>query len=158
MHRLQYNRQMVSIPLINNRKKMPAQRLQTRDGGPFSKASNRIYVTICRLQQPSKRPCRKTGKAPLLQKEDKSRKGSNNLQNRIPSADGFPFHLFPHAALFFSTPRLIMVSAIWTVLSAAPLRRLSDTTHILRPFSMVASSRMRDTKVAKSPAHSAGVT
>ena len=39
--------------------------------------------------------------------------------------------------------RLIRHSAICTALSAAPLRRLSDTTHIDRPFSTVASSRMR---------------
>ena len=51
-------------------------------------------------------------------------------------------------AACFSRPRLIMLSAICTVLSAAPLRRLSETIQRLRPFSMVASSRMRETKVA----------
>ena len=60
-------------------------------------------------------------------------------------------------AAFFSGP-LISISAICTVLSAAPLRRLSETTHRLRPFSMVGSTRMRLTKVAKSPTHSTGVT
>src|SRR5262249_50554711 len=39
--------------------------------------------------------------------------------------------------------RLIRHSAIWTALSAAPLRRLSDTTHICNPLSIVASSRIR---------------
>ena len=39
--------------------------------------------------------------------------------------------------------RLIRHSAICTALSAAPLRRLSDTHHSTRPFSTVASSRMR---------------
>ena len=42
--------------------------------------------------------------------------------------------------------------------SAAPLRRLSETTQRLMPFSIVASSRIRETKVAKSPTHSTGVT
>ena len=35
--------------------------------------------------------------------------------------------------------------AIWTAFRAAPLRKLSDTTHIFRPFSTVGSLRMRDT-------------
>jgi len=39
--------------------------------------------------------------------------------------------------------RLIRHSAIWMALSAAPLRRLSETIHIASPFSTVASSRMR---------------
>ena len=39
--------------------------------------------------------------------------------------------------------RLIRHSAICTALSAAPLRRLSETIHIESPFSTVASSRMR---------------
>ena len=39
--------------------------------------------------------------------------------------------------------RLIRHSAIWMALSAAPLRRLSDTTHICRPLSTVGSVRMR---------------
>ena len=53
--------------------------------------------------------------------------------------------LLPYAALRFAwiSLRLIRHSAICTALSAAPLRRLSDTTHIDRPFSTVASSRMR---------------
>jgi hypothetical protein len=39
--------------------------------------------------------------------------------------------------------RLIRHSAIWMALSAAPLRKLSETIHIASPFSTVASSRMR---------------
>ena len=54
--------------------------------------------------------------------------------------------------------RSISSSAICTALSAAPLRRLSETIHIDRPFSMVWSSRMREMKVASSPAESSGVT
>ena len=46
-------------------------------------------------------------------------------------------------AAFFSSLRLTSSSAICTALSAAPLRRLSDTIHSARPFSTVASSRMR---------------
>ena len=42
-----------------------------------------------------------------------------------------------------SHPRLASTSAICTALSAAPLRRLSDTTQRLRPLSIVGSSRMR---------------
>jgi len=45
-------------------------------------------------------------------------------------------------------------SAIWTVLSAAPLRRLSDTIHMLRPCGMVSSARMRPTKVSSLPSQS----
>ena len=50
-----------------------------------------------------------------------------------------------HAAFFFAviSLRLIRHSAIWIALSAAPLRRLSDTHHSDRPFSTVLSSRMR---------------
>ena len=75
----------------------------------------------------------------------------------------FPPKLEPLAtrkyqAAFLSRPRLTRASAICTVLRAAPLRRLSETTHRLRPFSIVPSSRMRDTNVAKSPTHSTGVT
>src|SRR5690606_19327731 len=49
------------------------------------------------------------------------------------------------AACFFGVirPRASSSSAICTALSAAPLRRLSATTHRERPFSTVASSRMR---------------
>ena len=43
-----------------------------------------------------------------------------------------------------SRPRLTSSSAICTVLSAAPLRRLSETTHMDRPESTVESSRMRE--------------
>ena len=50
-----------------------------------------------------------------------------------------------YAAFGFSNPRAIIVSAIWMALSAAPFSRLSETIHITRPFSTVASSRMRDT-------------
>lgn len=38
---------------------------------------------------------------------------------------------------------------------AAPLRTLSATIHILRPFSTVSSSRMRPTNVSSSPTHMA---
>jgi hypothetical protein len=55
-------------------------------------------------------------------------------------------------------PRSTSSSAICTALSAAPLRRLSETIHIDSPFSMVGSSRMREMKVASSPAESSGVT
>ena len=48
---------------------------------------------------------------------------------------------------FFSTSRPSS-SAICTAFSAAPLRRLSDTHHRFRPFSMVESWRMRLMKVA----------
>ena len=50
-----------------------------------------------------------------------------------------------HAAFIFgfSQPRLTSTSAICTAFSAAPLRKLSDTTQRLRPFSIVGSSRMR---------------
>ena len=43
-------------------------------------------------------------------------------------------------------------------IQSAPLRRLSDTTHISSVLSCVLSSRIRDTKVANSPTHSIGVT
>jgi hypothetical protein len=57
-----------------------------------------------------------------------------------------PLAATAYAALRFavSKPRLISASAICTALRAAPLRRLSDTTHMARPFSTVASSRMRE--------------
>ena len=63
------------------------------------------------------------------------------------------------AALRFGwiRPRSISSSAICTALSAAPLRRLSETIHIDRPLSTVESSRMREMKVASSPAESRGV-
>ena len=50
-----------------------------------------------------------------------------------------------YAALRFASISLRFTrhSAICTALSAAPLRRLSDTHHSTRPFSTVASSRMR---------------
>ena len=50
-----------------------------------------------------------------------------------------------YAALRFAwiSLRLISTSAICTALSAAPLRRLSDTTQISRPLSTVGSVRMR---------------
>src|SRR5271163_425902 len=51
-----------------------------------------------------------------------------------------------HAAFNFgfSQPRLTIASAIWIALRAAPLRRLSETTQMLRPLSIVGSSRMRE--------------
>ena len=72
----------------------------------------------------------------------------------VRSRRGFDFlHLSPqagrrkidYAAFFFAliSLRLISSSAIWMALSAAPLRRLSETTHICRPLSMVGSVRMR---------------
>src|SRR5712675_2776709 len=50
-----------------------------------------------------------------------------------------------YAAFFFAliSLRLIRHSAIWMALSAAPLRRLSDTHQKVSPFSTVASSRTR---------------
>ena len=38
---------------------------------------------------------------------------------------------------------IVAISAIWIAFSAAPLRKLSDTHHSTKPFSTVASSRMR---------------
>ena len=51
-----------------------------------------------------------------------------------------------YAAFFFGVmrPRAMRSSAICTVLRAAPLRKLSETTHMERPFSTVKSSRMRE--------------
>src|SRR4026207_2462072 len=48
----------------------------------------------------------------------------------------------------------IKISAICTALSAAPLRRLSDTTQRLRPLAIDLSSRILPTKVASFPAAS----
>ncbi len=50
-----------------------------------------------------------------------------------------------YAALRFAwiSLRLISTSAIWMALSAAPLRRLSDTHHSTKPLSTVGSVRMR---------------
>ncbi len=64
-----------------------------------------------------------------------------------------------HAAFFFGAMslRLISTSAICTAFKAAPLRRLSETHQKVSPFSAVASSRMREIKVASSPAASCGV-
>ena len=45
----------------------------------------------------------------------------------------------------FLSARFPSTSAICTAFSAAPLRRLSLTTHIEMPFSTVESWRMRDT-------------
>ena len=64
----------------------------------------------------------------------------------------------PQAAFFTSRFIAIIVSAICTAFSAAPLRRLSDTHQNDRPCSTVGSLRMRLTKTASSPAHSTGVT
>ena len=49
-------------------------------------------------------------------------------------------------------------SAICTEFSAAPFLRLSETTHRLRPYSTVLSSRIRLTYTPDSPATSTGVT
>lgn len=43
----------------------------------------------------------------------------------------------------FDNARFDSASAIWTAFSAAPLRRLSDTTHMFSPFSIVESCRIR---------------
>jgi hypothetical protein len=50
-----------------------------------------------------------------------------------------------YAAFFLAwiSLRLIRLSAIWIALSAAPLRRLSDTIHSTSPLSTVGSVRMR---------------
>ena len=53
---------------------------------------------------------------------------------------------------------LISSSAIWTALRAAPLRRLSLTTHSASPFSTVGSTRTRLTNTASWPVISLGVT
>ena len=52
----------------------------------------------------------------------------------------------------------ISASAIWTVFNAAPLRKLSATTHMLRPYGTVESSRSRLTNTSNSPTLSIGVT
>src|SRR6516164_4445698 len=51
----------------------------------------------------------------------------------------------PYAALRLASIRLRLIrhSAICTALSAAPLRKLSETHHSVSPFSTVGSSRMR---------------
>ena len=66
------------------------------------------------------------------------RERTKPLRARQPSA--------PYAAarFAFNHPRLTITSAIWTAFSAAPLRRLSETTQRLRPFSIVGSSRIRE--------------
>lgn len=56
-----------------------------------------------------------------------------------------------------SRPWAIMVSAICTAFSAAPLRRLSETHQKARPWGTVGSLRMRLTNTASSPTHSNGV-
>ena len=48
-------------------------------------------------------------------------------------------------------------SAICTAFRAAPLSRLSETTHRLNPCATVGSRRMREIKTAFSPTHSTGV-
>ena len=65
--------------------------------------------------------------------------------SRSPASDRLPRDQTAYAArrLAWISLRLIRHSAIWTALSAAPLRRLSDTIQICNPFSIVASSRMR---------------
>src|SRR5450759_5868189 len=51
----------------------------------------------------------------------------------------------------------IACAAIWTAFSAAPLRRLSDTSHRARPFLVDASFRMRPTYTSSLPATRSGV-
>ena len=50
-----------------------------------------------------------------------------------------------------TSPRSCRVSAIWTEFQAAPLRRLSETTHMCIPFSASKSLRIRPTKVSRDP-------
>ena len=64
-----------------------------------------------------------------------------------------------HGSLvLYSRTSLTMRSAICTMFSAAPLRKLSATTHRLKPFSNDGSSRIRLTNTLSSPASSTGVT
>ena len=70
------------------------------------------------------------------------------LALRAFAADDLPPEGRPGAAHPFFRQRLPSVSAICTALSAAPLRRLSETHQRFRPFSIVESCRMRLTKVA----------
>ena len=66
--------------------------------------------------------------------------GAPELQRM--SSDVIAASTAPHAAFFISL-RLTSSSAIWIAFKAAPLRRLSETTHMLRPLSTVLSARMR---------------
>ena len=68
------------------------------------------------------------------------RRGSRRGLHLSPRAGRGNYAAFLFASISL---RLISTSAICTALSAAPLRRLSDTTHISRPFSTVRSLRMR---------------
>jgi hypothetical protein len=68
--------------------------------------------------------------------------------NRTPAtlANAAAIKASDHAALRLASISLRSTrsSAIWMALSAAPLRRLSDTHHSTRPFSTVGSSRTRE--------------
>jgi xanthine/uracil/vitamin C permease (AzgA family) len=74
-----------------------------------------------------------------------SRKGRGRAPAEI--AENETLTLTRQAAFRFGcrSLRLISVSAIWIALSAAPLRRLSDTHQRARPFGTVLSSRIRET-------------
>ena len=50
----------------------------------------------------------------------------------------------------------INCSAIWTAFNAAPFRRLSETTHITRPFSVEISSLILPTKTSSFPSANKG--
>src|SRR5262249_19811029 len=81
----------------------------------------------------------------LLSKADVSRSAEKE-RRRSNASSPANIRVRPYAALL-SRLRLMMVSAICTVFSAAPLRRLYDTPQEERPLSMVWSSRMRETWV-----------
>src|SRR5262249_35392464 len=72
-----------------------------------------------------------------------SSKGRRQPQYRMDACTLVLQHDYAALRLASISLRLIRHSAIWMALSAAPLRRLSETTHMTRPFSTVASSRMR---------------
>lgn len=58
---------------------------------------------------------------------------------------------------YFTIPKFIRLSAIWTEFHAAPFNRLSDTTHIWKPFSSSRSLRIRPMKTSLLPTQSAGI-
>ena len=70
--------------------------------------------------------------------------GSRHVEHAAARSDGHGV-VQHYAALRLASIslRLIRHSAIWMALSAAPLRRLSETTHIDSPLSTVGSVRMR---------------
>ena len=94
-----------------------------------------IVDTLQKLSPPARRCSRRSGDQTLAQ----ARRWTATLRDGSTSLG----RMRPRQAAFCSSLRLIISSAICTVLSAAPLRRLSETIHIDSPFSTVASSRMR---------------